>query len=125
MYDILVLVIALALFTLLAFLRVGALPLASIVALVTCLLAGLPVLDTLLGPFMSSAAGYVQSYCFVFFLGAVFSALRAVWWWLRSARYNTNSNFCSVDAGGDYNSNGASWSAGVVAGFCDMRGQME
>lgn len=75
MYDILVLVIALALFTLLAFLRVGALPLASIVSLVTCLLAGLPVLDTLLGPFMSSAAGYVQSYCFVFFLGAVFSAL--------------------------------------------------
>lgn len=75
MYDILVLVIALILFTVLAFLRVGAMPLASFVALVTCVLAGLPILETLTGPFMSAAANYVQSYCFVFFLGAVFSAL--------------------------------------------------
>ena len=74
-YDILVLVIALVLFTVLAFLRAGAMPLATIVALITCILAGLSILDTLLGPFMSSAAGYVQDYCFVFFLGAVFSAL--------------------------------------------------
>lgn len=75
MYDILVLIIALVLFTVLAFMRMGAMPLASIVALVTCLLAGLPVLDTILGPFMTSAAKYVSDYCFVFFLGAVFSEL--------------------------------------------------
>ncbi|WP_343121258.1 DUF6273 domain-containing protein [Intestinimonas butyriciproducens] len=57
--------------------------------------------------------------------GAVFSALRAVWWWLRSANYNNNNNFVNVNTDGNYNNNNASWSAGVVAGFCDMRGQME
>lgn len=75
MYDILVLIIALVLFTVLAFLRVGAMPLAATVALITCILARLPILETILGPFMASAANYVQNYCFVFFLGAVFSAL--------------------------------------------------
>lgn len=55
----------------------------------------------------------------------MFSALRAVWWWLRSANYNNNNNFCNVNTDGNYNNNNASWSAGVVAGFCDMRGQME
>ncbi len=75
MYDVLVLVIALALFTVLAFMRVSAMPLAAIVALVTCILAGLPVLDTILGPFMDSAASYVANYTFIFFLGALFSAV--------------------------------------------------
>ena len=75
MFDILILIFALVLFTVLAFLRVGAMPLAGIVALVTCALARLPILDTMLGPFMETAAGYVKNYCFVFFLGAVFSAL--------------------------------------------------
>lgn len=75
MYEILVLIIALALFAVLAFLRVGAMPLAAVVALTTCILAPLPIMETLMGPFMSAAANYVQNYCFVFFLGAVFSAL--------------------------------------------------
>lgn len=74
MFDILVLILALVLFTVLAFKRVGAMPLAGIVALVTCILARLPILDTMLGPFMETAAGYVKNYCFVFFLGAAASA---------------------------------------------------
>lgn len=41
----------------------------------------------------------------------------AVWWWLRSAYYGSDINFCNVAADGGYNHNGASWSAGVVAGF--------
>lgn len=73
MFDILVLILALVLFTVLAFKRVGAMPLAGIVALVTCILARLPILDTMLGPFMETAAGYVKNYCFVFFLGAAAS----------------------------------------------------
>lgn len=46
-------------------------------------------------------------------------ALRAVWWWLRSANYNNNNNFCNVNTDGGNNNNNASWSAGVLAGFCD------
>ena len=41
----------------------------------------------------------------------------AVWWWLRSARYSNNIYFCNVATDGACNSNYASWSAGVVAGF--------
>lgn len=74
MYDVLVLLFAIVLFTVLAFMKFGALPMAAIVALVTCILAQMPILDTMLGPFMTSAADYVGSYFFIFFLGAVFSA---------------------------------------------------
>lgn len=75
MYHVLILVFAIVMFTVLAFKGVTSIPLAGIVSLVTVLLARLPVLETLLGPFMEAGAGYVQSYFFVFFLGAVFSAL--------------------------------------------------
>ena len=74
MYDVLVLLFAIVLFTVLAFMKFGALPMAAIVALVTCILAHMPILDTMMGPFMESAAGYVQDYFLMFFLGAVFSA---------------------------------------------------
>ena len=74
MFDVLILLFAIVLFTVLAFKRVGALPMAGIVALITCILAQMPVLDTMLGPFMESAANYVKNYFFIFFLGAVFSA---------------------------------------------------
>ena len=74
MYDVLVLLFAIVLFTVLAFMKFGALPMAAIVALVSCILAHMPILDTMMGPFMESAAGYVQDYFLMFFLGAVFSA---------------------------------------------------
>ena len=41
----------------------------------------------------------------------------AVWWWRRSPYYNNNSGFCNTDTDGSYYTSGASWSAGVVAGF--------
>lgn len=41
----------------------------------------------------------------------------AVWWWLRSASYNTNYYFCGVYTDGSCDGITASWSAGVVAGF--------
>ena len=75
MFQVLILVFAIVLFTFLAFNRVGAGVMASVVAILTCLLAGLPVYDTMLGGFMDSASGYVKSYFFVFFFGALFSAI--------------------------------------------------
>ena len=41
----------------------------------------------------------------------------AVWWWLRSAYCNIYITFCYVNTDGSYNTNTASWSAGVLAGF--------
>ena len=42
----------------------------------------------------------------------------AVHWWLRSAYYNSSSNFCNVAASGKYNNNYASSSYGVAPCFC-------
>jgi hypothetical protein len=41
----------------------------------------------------------------------------AVWWWLRSPRYNSTSTFCYVATGGGHDSNAAYYSAGVLPGF--------
>ena len=41
----------------------------------------------------------------------------AVWWWLRSARYDTSSPFCTVLTDGSARYTNASWSAGVLPGF--------
>ena len=42
----------------------------------------------------------------------------AVHWWLRSAYYNSSSNFCFVAASGKYNNNYASTSLGAAPCFC-------
>ena len=42
----------------------------------------------------------------------------AVHWWLRSAYYNSSSNFCNVAASGKYNNNYASSAYGVAPCFC-------
>lgn len=42
----------------------------------------------------------------------------AVHWWLRSAYYNSSSNFCYVAASGKYNNNYASTSLGAAPCFC-------
>ena len=41
----------------------------------------------------------------------------AVWWWLRSADYSSDRNFCLVITDGGSSYDFASWSAGVLAGF--------
>ena len=41
----------------------------------------------------------------------------AVWWWLRSAYYNTSYTFCDVNTDGSYGGSTASYSAGLRPGF--------
>lgn len=75
MFDIWILVIALVLFTILAFKRVSALILGPLVSIFVIVTARLPLFDSLLGPYMESAADYVQNFFLVFFVGAVFGSI--------------------------------------------------
>lgn len=75
MLDIGILILAIILFTVLAFKGISAVILGPFVGLIVTVLARLPILNTMLGPFMESASGYVRDYFFVFFLGAVFGAI--------------------------------------------------
>lgn len=75
MFDILIIVLALALFTILAFKRVSAIILGPLVTVFLIVGARLPMFDTLLGPYMAAAAGYVQKFFLVFFVGALFGAV--------------------------------------------------
>ncbi|EHL16638.1 GntP family permease [Peptoanaerobacter stomatis] len=73
--DMLVLVLAIVLFTVLAFKGISALIMGPLVSIIVAVLAGLPVYQTMLGPFMESSSAYVKSFFFVFFLGALFGAI--------------------------------------------------
>lgn len=73
--DILIIVIALVLFTILAFKRVSALILGPLVSLFVIVCSRLPMFDTMLGPYMSAAANYVEKFFLVFFVGAVFGSI--------------------------------------------------
>ncbi len=75
MFDIWILVLALILFTVLAFKRISALILGPLVSLFVIILAKLPIFETLLGPYMAAAADYVKNFFLVFFVGAVFGAI--------------------------------------------------
>ena len=44
-------------------------------------------------------------------------SLLAVWWWLRSPNYNSNSIFRNVYTGGGSNGGSAYYCAGVRPGF--------
>ena len=63
------------LFAFLAYKRWSPLLLGPVVSLLLCLATGLPVLDTMLGPYMDSVVGFIKSNFFVFFLGAIFGAI--------------------------------------------------
>ena len=73
--DIAIIILALVLFTVLAFKGISAVIMGPLVGLIVSILAGLPVTETMLGPFMASTSGYVKSFFLVFFLGAVFGAV--------------------------------------------------
>ena len=73
--HILVLVIAIALFGVLAFKQMSALILAPLVTIFVILCSGLPVLESLKGLFMPAAADYVTKYFLTFFVGALFGAV--------------------------------------------------
>lgn len=74
-YHVLVLLAALLLFGVLAFRRMSALLLATLVTIFVSVLSGMPVLDTLLGGFMPAAADYFMKYFMIFFVGALFGAV--------------------------------------------------
>lgn len=75
MFDIWILVLALAIFTVLAFKRVSALILGPLVSIIVIVLARLPLFDTILGPYMAASADYVEKFFLVFFVGAVFGSI--------------------------------------------------
>ncbi|MEY8339423.1 GntP family permease [Lachnospiraceae bacterium 62-35] len=63
------------LFAFLAYKRWSPLLLGPAVSLLLCIATGLPVLETMLGPYMDSVVGFIKSNFFVFFLGAIFGAI--------------------------------------------------
>ena len=73
--HILVLIIAIALFGVLAFKQMSALILAPLVTIFVILCSGLPILDSLKGLFMPAATDYVTKYFLTFFVGALFGAV--------------------------------------------------
>ena len=73
--DMIILLFAIVLFTILAFRGISALIMGPLIALIVAVLAGLPVYDSMLGPFMTSTSNYVKNYFFIFFLGALFGAI--------------------------------------------------
>ena len=75
MFGIIVLLVALILFSLLAFKQLNALILAPLVSIFVIVCFKLPILETLKGAFMPAAANYVSNYFLVFFVGALFGAV--------------------------------------------------
>lgn len=73
--HILVLILAIALFGVLAFKQMSALILAPLVTIFVVVCSGLPILDSLKKAFMPAASEYVTSYFLVFFVGALFGAV--------------------------------------------------
>lgn len=63
------------LFAVLAYKRWSPVLLGPTVSVVLCLVTGLPVLETMLGPYMTAATDFIKSNFFVFFLGAIFGAV--------------------------------------------------
>jgi H+/gluconate symporter-like permease len=74
-FQIMILFIAIILFAVLAFKRINALILAPIVTIFVIESSGLPILDSLKGPFMASTTSYINKYFLVFFVGALFGAI--------------------------------------------------
>lgn len=74
-FDIIILILAIVLFGVLAFKQVNALILAPVVTIFVIIFSGLPILESLSGPFMASSSDYVKKYFLVFFVGALFGAI--------------------------------------------------
>lgn len=75
MFQILILIVALVLFSVLAFKKVSAIILGPVISIFVIVFARLPMFETMLGPYMKAAAGYVEKFFLVFFVGAVFGAV--------------------------------------------------
>lgn len=75
MFDVIILILAIVLFSVLAFKGMSAIILGPLVSLILVILARLPGVDTMLGPYMTSASGYFKNYFLVFFVGALFGSI--------------------------------------------------
>lgn len=73
--EVIIIPVFILLFSLLAYKRWSPILLGPTVALLLVLVARLPVLDTMLGPYLQSSASFVQNNFFVFFLGAIFGGM--------------------------------------------------
>lgn len=70
-----ILPIALLLFGILAFQKWNALILGPLLSLLVALVAGLPLVETMLGPYMETAAGYFRDFFLIFFVGSIFGSI--------------------------------------------------
>lgn len=70
-----ILPIALLLFAVFAFQKWSALILGPLLSLLVAAVAGLPLLETMLGPYMQTAAEYIKNFFLVFFVGSVFGSI--------------------------------------------------
>lgn len=75
MIDILIIIFAMVLFTVLAFRQFSAVILGPLVGIIVCILSRIPVYETMMGPYMEQTSNYVKNYFFIFFLGALFGAV--------------------------------------------------
>jgi len=73
--DLVVFPLALALFAFLAFKRVSAPLLGILVTLFLAVGVGMPLYDTMAGPYMQEAASYFESFFLIFLTGAIFGAV--------------------------------------------------
>lgn len=73
--QILILIIAILLFSVLAFKQINALVLAPLVAIFVIVCTGSPILSTLQDSFMPAASDYITKYFLIFFVGALFGAV--------------------------------------------------
>ena len=73
--DIIILPIALLLFAYLAFQRWSALLIGPIVSMFVIIFSRLPMMETMLGPYMTGTSNYVKNYFLVFLVGALFGAV--------------------------------------------------
>lgn len=70
-----ILPIALLLFAVFAFQKWSALILGPVLSLLVAAVAGLPLVETMLGPYMQTAAEYIKNFFLVFFVGPVFGSI--------------------------------------------------
>ena len=75
MLDIIIIPIAICLFSFLAYKKWSPILLGPFMALLLVLACQLPVLKTMLGPYLQASSNFVKSNFFVFFLGAIFGGI--------------------------------------------------
>lgn len=76
--DIIIIPIFICLFSLLAYKKWSPILLGPVMALLLVLFCQLPVLETMLGPYLKASSNFVQGNFFVFFLGAIFGGVMEI-----------------------------------------------